>query len=378
LTVLFNLLPVSRGQTVVNEVLGSGTPLIAGQDLTLQNSPVTYLMGGSTWGDNYRSTVRVWVNGQEWAEVRSFYGQLPGARIFVTREDEQGKTHVVFGDGQSGALLPTGINNVVASYRYGSGAAVPAAGSLTVVLKPVPGLRAVHNPVAVGGGADPDPPDKVRRLAPQSVLTFNRAVSLDDFQTIAAQTPGVVRARAAVSFDPLAQRPRITVWVGDDPSTVSAVQSAFAATADPNRQPRVALAQAVVMTLSLTVVTERTYQKDAVLNAVHAALLDPDVGLFGVNVVQIGEVFYDSQVYAACLAVHGVVAVHSLSFAPTPRYRPLAFASRFRFIRGGPILEPVTVAPSGCCGQRHDPGDGGYLLLPDNADHFTLAQENSS
>src|SRR5262249_25011677 len=159
---------------------------------------------------NYSSTVRVWVNQLEWSEVRSFYGQPPGAQAFLTREDDQGKTHVVFG-----TRLPTGVNNVVASYRYGSGAEVPAAGSLTVVLQPQPGLRAVRNPVPVAGGSDPDPARKVRQLAPRSVLTFNRAVSVDDFEVIAAQAPGVARAKAGVAFDPLAQRPRVTVWVGD-------------------------------------------------------------------------------------------------------------------------------------------------------------------
>jgi len=380
LRTLFNLLPVTRGKTVASEVLGSGNALVAGQDFTLQNSPVTYLAGGdSISGDNYSSTVRVWVNGQEWAEARSFYGQPPGARIFITREDDQGMTHVVFGDRQNGALLPTGVNNVVASYRYGSGAAAPAAGSLTVVLKPVPGLRGVRNPVAVGGGSDPDPPGKVRQLAPRSVLTFNRAVSVDDFQTIAAQAPGVVRAKAAVSFDPLAQRPRVTVWVGDDAGAVTAARSALAATADPNRLPRVVLAQAVVMTLSLTVVTDPTYQPQPVMDAVHAALLDPDAGLLGVNVVGIGQVFYDSQVYAACLAVPGVVAVHSLSFAVTTRFVPMLYVSTIlRFGGGGILREPVTVAPSGCCGQRHDPGEGAYLFLPDDTGHFTLAQETAS
>ena len=64
-----------------------------------------------------------------------------------------------FGDGVHGARLPTGLNNVVVRYRYGSGAEAPARGALTVLAKPWPGLRAVRNPVSVGGGADPDPPD---------------------------------------------------------------------------------------------------------------------------------------------------------------------------------------------------------------------------
>ncbi len=379
LQVLFNLLPVTRGKTVPNEVLGSGNALIAGQDFTLQNAPVTYLQSStSTSGDNYSSTITVWVNGQQWAEVPSFYGQSANAQVFVTREDDQGMTHVVFGDGVNGAVLPTGVNNVVASYRYGAGAPSPAAGSLTVVLKPVPGLRSVLNPVAVGGGSDPDPPSKVRQLGPRSVLTFNRAVSVDDFQTIASLAPGVVRAKAAVAFDPLAQRPRVTVWVGDDANAVTAAQSALAAAADPNRLPRVIQAQAAIMTLSLTVVTDPTYQPQPVLDAVHTALLDPDVGLLGVNVVGIAQVFYDSQVYSACLAVPGVVAVHSLSFALTNRFIPMLYVANYLRFRGGSLPEPVTVAPSGCCGQRHDPGQGAYLFLPDDAYHFTLGQETGS
>ena len=169
----------------------------------------------------------------------------------------------------------------------------------------------------------------MRQLAPRSVLTFGRAISVDDFQTIAAQAPGVTRARAAVAFDAMAQRPRVTVWVGDDTNAVLSAQQAFAASADPNRQPKVVLAQAVEMTLSLTIVYDPSHDGPTVQAAVHAALVDPDTGLLGLNVVGIGEVFYDSQVYAACLAVPGVVAVHSLDFAVTTfRFNPIY--TRFR------------------------------------------------
>jgi predicted phage baseplate assembly protein len=333
--------------------------------------------------------VRVWVNQLEWKEVRSFYGQPSDAKAFITHEDEQGKTHVVFGDGQNGARLPTGVNNVVASYRYGSGAEAPAAGSLTVVLQPQPGLRAVRNPVPVGGGADPDPPDKVRQQAPRSVLTFNRAVSIDDYEVIAAQAPGVVRAKAAVAFDPLAQRPRITVWVGDDQGAVDAAKAAFAATADPNRLPNVVAAKARVLTLSLTIVFEPRREPKTVLDAVHNALVYPDKGLFGVNVVHIGEVFYDSQVYAACLAVPGVVAVHSLNFSAEQALldslyvRSAALKVAIGIIQKALPAVPaktawISAAPPGCCGQRHDPGEGAYLFLPDDTDHLILAQEVAS
>lgn len=391
LQVLFNLMTVTRGKTVASEVLGSGNSLVAGQDFVLQNAPVTYLTDpNSISGDNYSSTVSVWVNQLRWSEVRSFYGQPPDAQVFMTREDEQGQTHVVFGDGQNGARLPTGVNNVTASYRYGSGAAAPAAGSLTVVLQPQPGLRSILNPVPVGAGADPDPPARVRQLAPQSVLTFGRAISVDDYQTIAAQAPGVTRARAAVAFDPMAQRPRVTVWVGDDDNAVTAAQLALAVSADPNRLPRVVLAQAMEMTLSLTIVYDPSHDGPTLQAAVHDALVDPDAGLLGVNVVGIGEVFYDSQVYAACLAVPGVVAVHSLDFAVTstrmaPIYTRYRASELIRFVPIGlgqapstPTTPMVSAAPPTCCGQRHDPGADSYLFLPDVEPNLTIALETAS
>ncbi len=350
LRVLFNLLPVSRGASVANEVLGSGDARVAGQEFVLKKSPLTYLQSpDSTSGDNYKSTLRVWVDGLEWTEVASFYGQPPGAQVFVTREDENNQTHVQFGDGVNGARLSSGLNNVVASYRYGSGADSPAAGSLTVVLHPQPNLKAVRNPVAVGGGSDPDPPAKIRAYAPRSVLTFGRAVSGDDYGTIAAQAPGVARARAYWKWDSSLQRTAVTIYVGDDQSAVDSARAALADAGDPNRPVLVKAAVPIVIALNLTLVIDpRRVPADVVAGA-RAALLDPEGGLMGKS-IGIGRVIYDSQIYAACLAAPGVKAVHSLWFW---------------------IYGPMTVSFE--AGVRHDPGEGGFFQL--DADHLHLSWE---
>src|SRR5262249_8388679 len=128
-TVLPNVLQVTRGKTVANEVLGSGDATNPAQSFRLKQSPVTYLQQGA----DVASTISLRVGGQPWTEVASFYGQPADATVFVTREDDEGKTHVMFGDGVNGARLPTGTNNVVATYRIGAGAAAPAAGKLTVL-----------------------------------------------------------------------------------------------------------------------------------------------------------------------------------------------------------------------------------------------------
>ena len=313
LRVLLNLLPVSRGQTVTNEVLGSGDASFAGQEFTLSKLPLTYLLDPeSRSGKDYKSTLRIWVNDIEWQEVPSFYGQPADARIFVTREDVEQKTHILFGDGVNGARLPTGSNNVVSTYRYGSGREAPEADTLTVIAKPYPNLKAIRNPVAVGGGADPDPSEQIRRYAPRSVLTFDRAVSGDDYETIAAQAPGVARARAYWTWDTTEQRSLVVIYVGDDVNAVTAAKTALRNAADPNRPIVVKWAIAIPIQLRLSVQINSTYSPDPVLAQVQTALLDVDRGLFGLENTRIGQSIYQSQIYAACLSVPGVRAVHGL------------------------------------------------------------------
>jgi hypothetical protein len=144
------------------------------------------------------------------------------------------------------------------------------------------------------------------------------------------------------------------------------------------------------MTLSLTVVYDPRYDGPTLGDAVRAALVDPDAGLLGINVVGIGQVYYDSQIHAACLAIPGVVAVHSLVFTITRWYLPPIF-TRFRgpelaLLKAAPTLARA-VAPSSlkisaisptCCGQRHDPGAGAYLFLPDDDQNLAIGLEAES
>ena len=335
-------MPVSRGAGVRQELLGSGDASMPGQEFTLSKSPLTYLPDADPSSETgYASTLAVFVDDLRWTEAASFYAQPPDARVFVTRERPDGKTTVQFGDGVNGARLPSGSGNVTADYRYGSGAEAPDAGSLTVVVKPLPGLKGIRNPVAVGGGADPDPPEQLRRYAPASVLTFGRAVSADDYEIIAATTPGVARARSYWRFDPREQRAMVAVYVGDDATAVTSAQTALAAAEDPNRPIVVKLAVAIAVTLELTVRIDPSRAPAPVVAAVTAALIDPAEGLLGQRAVRIGQPLYASAIDAACLTVPGVRAVHQLTL---------------RTDRGsGLAVEP---------GPWFDPGEGAFFRLP--------------
>lgn len=350
LRILWDLVTVSRGASVRGEVLGAGDAQRASQDFTLAKAPVTYLSdtpGRS--GDGYSSTVTLSVAGRYWSEVPALYGHRPDEAIFVTYQDDDGKTHVRFGDGETGARLPSGAT-VTAGYRVGSGAAVPAAGALSQVLTAVPNLRSVSNPVPPTGGADPDTPENLRRLAPRTVLTFGRAISVDDYAAVAAAAPGVTRAVASWAWDPAEQRPAVRVHVGDDAGAVASARTALRAQADPNRPLIVVPAIPCPTVLRIALELDPAYVPAGVLAEVRSALLDPPGGLFAPGVLGLGQALYRSRIESAACAVPGVIATHDLLIR---WQRPDGDQSS--------------------SGVRYFPGDGGFFDL--SADGLLLAPE---
>ena len=332
ITVFYDVLPVSAGKTVKNEILGSGDPTQTGQTFKLAKSPVTYLASGST----YSSTIALTVNGLPWTEVPSFFNQPPNAQVFVARQDASQNTHIEFGDGVNGALVPAGANNIVATYRYGGGGNVPAAGKLTVIAKSYPGLQSVVNPVPVSGGSDPDPASQIRQYAPRSVLTFGRAVSVFDYQAIAAGAPGVSLASAQWTWDAANQRAGVTVYVAGQPGIAASVQKLLAASGDPNRPVTVVPAIDIPITLTLELVIIPGADIPSLEAAVTSALCDPSTGLFSPPQIAIGKPLFDSNIEAVLQSIPGVIAVASSIF-----------------VRGG-SPDP---------GPLHNPGEGCFFSL---------------
>lgn len=186
-----NVVAAVEGMTVAGELLGDGDATRSNQAFPLSRAP------------NFRrdlprpsSSVEVRVQGQEWHEVRRLYERGAEDRVFRLDVDHRGAARVVFGDGERGARLPTGHDNVVATYRTGmSTGRVPADGVTLPEGRPL-GLDAVTNPLPTTAGAAPEPADQVRRRAPGSVRTLDRIVSLHDYADFARRFPGVARARA--------------------------------------------------------------------------------------------------------------------------------------------------------------------------------------
>jgi hypothetical protein len=127
---------------------GSATP---NQSFTLRQSPLTFVQAPTPTGS--QSTLNVRANSVSWSEVPTLYGQGPSQQVFASLNHADGTTDVFFGDGTEGATLPTGVNNIIASYRIGSGSAGNvAAGAISTLIDRPLGVNGVNNPQAATGG----------------------------------------------------------------------------------------------------------------------------------------------------------------------------------------------------------------------------------
>jgi hypothetical protein len=308
-----NVLHVVRGETVGFEILGSGDASVAFPSFKLKKKPLTYVSDGAA-PNGRRNSLSVRVNGILWPEVPSFFGVDPDDAAYIVRQDENGDSFVTF------FKLPTGVDNVTASYRFGAGLAKPPANLLTQIVRPVKGLARVLNPVAAYGGADADKIEDIRKNGPDSALTLGRAVSLADFEALARDF-GAVNVSAGWSWDPPRQRAVVKLWyISDDGDIAQPLRNFLIAQADPNVPVVVSPAVAVTTRVVLDVIPDGKYEPADVETALIAALSDPDTGMFSHRNVPIGGTIFRSQVFAAALAVAGVAEINGMTVngAPAP------------------------------------------------------------
>jgi predicted phage baseplate assembly protein len=228
------------------------------------------------------------------------------------RTDEQGRDWVQFGDGLSGARLPSGVNNVRASYRQGLGeAGNVGADKLTQLMTRPMGLKSVSNPVRAEGGTDPEPAEQARRSMPLGTRTLGRAVSLRDYEDFALAFSGIAKAQARVLN--LASGTTIAITVaGPHGQPVSVGGPTWRKLLDALKQwgdPHVSLAllphQASSFRLGLKVRRDPAYEQVPLLAAVEAALR----AAFSFDARDLAQPVMQSEVIAVAQQVPGVVAI---------------------------------------------------------------------
>lgn len=193
-TIYGNVVKATHGETRT-EVLGSGDSSKAFQQFPLKQPPLTYLAAPTAIGA--ASTLELRVNEVLWHETDSLVGLNPRDRSYVLRTDDNGHTTVVFGNGYSGARLPTGGENVRAVYRSGIGKAGNVKAEQVSVLTTRPlGLKGVINPLPATGGGDRENRDNARRNIPLAVMALDRLVSTQDYADFARTFAGIGKASA--------------------------------------------------------------------------------------------------------------------------------------------------------------------------------------
>ena len=351
LRIAANVAAATHGESKA-EVLGSGDASTPFQQFALKNTPVTFVPSTDPSGST--STLSVHVNDVLWQRVRALYGHGPRDRVYVAHPGADGKQSIEFGDGRTGARLPTGSENVSASYRVGLGLAGEVeAGKLSLLLSQPLGVKSVTNPFDASGAADPETLDRAREHAPLTVLTFERIVSLQDFEDFAAAFAGVGKAQATWLWDGESRLVQLTVAADNgDPLSSSSLTyqnltEAIRSSGDPRARVHVDPYEQLTFALEANVFVNADYEPPKVLAAVTAELQER----FSFEQRAFGQSVAQSDVMASINLVEGVDAVELSSLyltGDTPDVNALLPSLQAR-IDGGVVhaAQLLTVAPDG-------------------------------
>jgi hypothetical protein len=349
-----NVAPASHGETVA-EVLGSGSAATAFQRFELKHQPLTWLAAANELGAAAALTVRV--NDVAWRELPTLFGAAPTQRAFVLERDERGRMIAVFGDGVRGARLPSGVNNVRATYRKGLGAQGNVGpDKLTQLMSRPLGLKSVSNPLPATGGNDPEPVEAARASMPLATRTLGRAVSLLDYEDFARAFSGIAKARAQVLR--LATGPVVAITIagqhgaplGPASPEWQHLLAALKNGGDPHVAVRLLAAKASSFRIGIKVKCAADREAALVLAAVEAALRDR----YSFERRELSQPVQQSEVIAVAQAVPGVVAVDlthlyggTAPYAQTlPSVQARLLAAQMQMLGG--VIQPaelLTLAP---------------------------------
>lgn len=302
-----NVAAATHGETV-KETLGSGDAAKPFQKFVLKQPPLTFTSAATPSGT--LSTLQIRVNDILWKEVPSLYDQGPGDHVYTTRQDDQGKTTVVFGDGKTGARLPTGQENVKALYRKGIGTAgLLKANQLSQLVTRPLGVKEVTNPLPTSGAEDSENIQDARRNATLTIFTLDRIVSLQDYEDFARSFAGIAKSLATWTWNRQKRVVFLTVaGVAGAPVTdklYTKLTDAIKNASIPDAPFRVASFQPRFFRITANVQIHPDYIKEQVLASVEQRLRES----FSFAKRAFGQSVHLSEVVTVMQNVEGVTAV---------------------------------------------------------------------
>lgn len=305
-TVSANVVKATNGETRT-EVLGSGDASKVYQEFALRQSPLTYLATSTRNG--VKSTLEVRVNDILWHETDNLDGLEANDRYYITKTDNSGKSSVVFGDGQSGARIPTGVENVKSVYRTGIGKQGNVkAGQISLLVTRPLGLKGVNNPLRASGGADKETRNQARRNVPLVTMSLDRLVSVPDYADFARTFAGIGKASSTMITDNLRQVVQLTIAGLDDipiDKTSELFQNFVQALhqyGGPYQPIQVDVREKLLIAISAQVRILPDYKWEFIEPQIRASLLDT----FGFDRRELGQNVYLSEIISVIQHVTGV------------------------------------------------------------------------
>jgi hypothetical protein len=301
-----NVVNATHGETRP-EVLGSGDGSAAFQRFSLKQSPLTYV--AATTPSGVESTLEVYVNDIRWHEAEHLSALQPADRRFITQTDDEGEVTVVFGDGQRGARLPTGVENVRTVYRTGIGKAGNVAeGQISLLATRPLALKGVINPQPATGGAARETREEARQNAPLGVKVFDRLVSVRDYEDFARAFAGIGKASSTRLSDGRQQLVHLTIAGVDDIPIAGTsdlyrnLLQALRRFGDPQQPVRVDVRELIVLIISAGVRLLPDYLWEPVEREIRASVLET----FSFEHRDLGQDALLSEVISAIQHVPGV------------------------------------------------------------------------
>jgi len=303
-------LPVRHSQRVATELVGSSTgepnqkwPLSQGP--LIPESLLVEVDEGAGWIEWQRRNSLLYHTGLD----SRVYISGPDSRDYTVQFDADNVAWILFGDGVYGMRPPVGINNIRATYRVGGGIEgnVPAA-SIVEANSNIVYLDAVTNPLPAAGGADAESIEHAVRFGPLAFRAGQRAVTLNDYVSLAHQAGGVAKVRArSQSWN------QVELFVAPEGDTCRPVPDELKlrllAYFEDKRMVttliNISNAQCRAIDISLEVVAAHHYNPETVRLDVESAVQE----LLAFSNVDFAQTLYLSKIYEAVEAIAGVHAV---------------------------------------------------------------------
>ena len=309
-----NVAAATHGERVTAETIGSGDASSPFQAMKLRQSPLTHVPEGPTGA---ASTLEVRVNALRWAQVPSLFQAGPDARVYVARQQDDGTTAIRFGDGITGARVPSGSENVTATYRKGIGLAglLDARQLSQLITRPL-GVKSGGNPLPTEGAEDPESIENARANCTLTILTLDRVVSLQDYEDYARAFAGIAKSLATWFWDGRRRTVLLTV-AGPAGAIIELSSNTRAQLIDALRQrgdPHVPIDVRSHGPRSFGARVAVAADPDRVRDEVWTAVREALAAAFGFEARRFAQAVTLDEVLAAVQSVEGVIAANLTRF----------------------------------------------------------------